>query len=391
MNPQIISNNNLPIMLVGTRDQGQATGISQMFELIIDKFLRNDYPFYIIDLTLGTPTKNAGSLNLLRGIKLLGAISRCYITLPKAKTIYLTVGVSRLGFFRDALLLWPAFLLGKKTIIHVHSGGYGEFYSKQSALIKIIIRQTLSRVDHIIVLGDLLRAQFLFVKNIDRKIEVVKNALTLGLATNINVEKHLETNEPVKILFLSNMIESKGFLDVLEACKILKFDKKVNAHFDFCGGFRSSINDKNQSKVNSIDELRNLITRLDIEDCVNYHGIVSGIDKENLLNNNHILILPTYYSSEGQHACIIEGLAFGLPVIATRFRGIPEEIIDQYNGFFVEPKSPNEIANIIEWLSKHPDEYKELSKNAIKYYTENFTPEVHYQKIMPILLGIKYS
>jgi glycosyltransferase involved in cell wall biosynthesis len=379
--------NNLPIILIGTRDQGQASGISQMFELLIYKFTAEKYPFFVIDLTLGTPTKKAGSFSLLRGIRMLGAIVRYLLILTRAKTIYLTIGVSRLGFLRDAIILWPAILLRKKTIIHVHSGGYGDFYSSQSKIFKYMIKHTLEKLDHIIVLGNLLKDQFNFVKNSSTKIEVVKNALPTGLSPNVQNHKHLMEGEIIKVLYLSNMIESKGFLDVLEACRILRYEKHTPAIFDFCGGFRSHVSDTHKASIDSVQDFYSLVKKLGLEDIVNYHGIVSGIKKEKMLIESHILVLPTYYSPEGQPTCIIEALAYGNPVIATNFRGIHEEIIDYFNGYFVEPKSPGQIVSIISMIIENPDKYKRLSANALVYYSQNFTPTAHYKQILPILLG----
>lgn len=379
---------NIPIILIGTRDQGQATGISQMFELVVKKFQKEKIPCFVVDLTLGSPSKKAGSLNIIRGVRLSGAILRYLSKLPFAKSVYLTVGVSRLGFFRDALILWPAILLKKKTVIHVHSGGYGEFYDSQSRWFKLIIRTTLSKVDRIIVLGELLREQFDFINDVSGKIKIVKNALPSGLVTDSSYEKQLDAKF-VRLIFLSNMIESKGYLDILVACKILREEKKIPASVDFCGGFRSSVNDKQDTKIKSEDEFLKYVKQLKMEKFVKYHGIVSGIDKENLLKESDILILPTYYPSEGQPTCIIEALAYGIPVIATKYRGIPEEIIEDYNGYFVDPRSPRQIAEAVEKIFKNPEKYKELSKHAIGFYYENFTQDAHYMQIMPVLLGEK--
>jgi glycosyltransferase involved in cell wall biosynthesis len=381
----------LPFILIGTRDQGQATGISQMFELVVKKFDEDKLPAFVIDLTLGTPTKNAGSLNIIRSIKLIGAIIRYLSKLPFSKSVYLTVGVSRLGFLRDAIILWFAFLFNKRTIIHVHSGGYGDFFNSQPAFIKFIIRKTLANIDHIIVLGEMLREQFQFLENVEQKIEIVNNALPSDLTPGSQTANEVQAGKPIRILYLSNLIESKGFLDVLKSCQILVYKKKIPVFFDFCGGFRSSVNDQQKSRIDTLNGFLDYVKKLGIEKFIKYHGIVSGKNKEIVLKEAHILVLPTYYSPEGQPTCIIEALAFGLPVIATNFRGIPEQIIDDFNGYFVDPRSPEQIADIIERIYRQPEKYRKLSENALRYYLEHFTPESHYRQIMPVLLGTKVT
>jgi glycosyltransferase involved in cell wall biosynthesis len=52
---------------------------------------------------------------------------------------------------------------------------------------------------------------------------------------------------------------------------------------------------------------------------------------------------PTYYQAEGQPANLIEALAFGLPIVATRWRAIPDMLPPDYSGL-VDPRSPGQIA-----------------------------------------------
>ena len=243
---------NIPIILIGTRHQGQATGISQMFELVVKKFQEEKIPCFVVDLTLGSPSKKAGSLKLfVVGLNLRGHSKSS--KLPIAKSVYLTVGVSRLGFIRDAFILWPAILLKRKPSFMFIVADMENSTRANPGGLMYIIRTTLSKVDRIIVLGELLREQFNFINNANGKIIVVNNALPSGLVTNSNYEKHLDT-KLIRLLFLSNMIESKGYLDILGACKILRDEKKLPARADFCGGFRSSVNDKQKTKIKTEDD-----------------------------------------------------------------------------------------------------------------------------------------
>ena len=59
---------------------------------------------------------------------------------------------------------------------------------------------------------------------------------------------------------------------------------------------------------------------------------IAGDEKEKLYSEADIFLLPTYYLGEGQPISIIEALSYGLPVISTNFRGIPEQIKNNENG-----------------------------------------------------------
>ena len=65
---------------------------------------------------------------------------------------------------------------------------------------------------------------------------------------------------------------------------------------------------------------------------------------------------PTYYENENQPVNLIEAMAFGLPILTTRWRSIPELFPVNYPGL-VEIRSPNQIAKaLIELLSAETGE-----------------------------------
>lgn len=70
---------------------------------------------------------------------------------------------------------------------------------------------------------------------------------------------------------------------------------------------------------------------------VMYVGFATGPEKHRLLAESDCLCFPTYYRNEAQPLNIIEAMAFGMPVVTTRWRGIPELLPDDYE-FIVEPR-----------------------------------------------------
>ena len=78
-------------------------------------------------------------------------------------------------------------------------------------------------------------------------------------------------------------------------------------------------------------------------------GIVSGACKESALAEADCLVLPSY--AEGLPMAILEGMAYGLPIIATRVGAIPEVITDGVEGFLVEPGDIESLADRLLRLS----------------------------------------
>ena len=93
-------------------------------------------------------------------------------------------------------------------------------------------------------------------------------------------------------------------------------------------------------------EFERRIREPDLQDAgrpiVDYRGFVSGLDKRNLFAHGDCLCFPTCMA-ESFGLVLVEGMAFGLSLITTRWRNIPEMLPPNPSGI-VAPKSPEQIA-----------------------------------------------
>src|SRR5947209_6574248 len=83
-----------------------------------------------------------------------------------------------------------------------------------------------------------------------------------------------------------------------------------------------------------------------VKDLVEYLGFVSGDQKHRLLLEADIFCFPTYYENENQPVNLIEAMAFGLPILTTRWRSLPELFPQDYPGL-VDVCSPDQVANVM--------------------------------------------
>ena len=293
---------------------------------------------------------------------------------------------SKFGFLRDLFIIWPAALLGKKIFIRVHSGGYGIFYENQSTVMKLLIRLTLERTYKIIVLGENLRQQFDFDEKLIKKTTVVPNGIDVPGKPEKILPKTYKETEIFRILYLSNLIESKGYLDVLKACHLMRKHGEDDFFCDFCGDFITIADERDsQSPIEREARFSKLIKEWDLSDQVAYHGSVVGKKKVDFFDKAHVFILPTNYLWEGQPLSIIEALSFGVPVIATPYRAILDQVIDGFNGLLVNYRRPEEIRAAITRMKSGGEFYKNLSRNALKHYSEEFTQEKHLDLLIPMI------
>lgn len=83
-----------------------------------------------------------------------------------------------------------------------------------------------------------------------------------------------------------------------------------------------------------------------------------------------LFILPSNY--EGLPMTIIEAMAFGKPVVASKVGGISEIIIDDVNGYTVE-NSAQAFCEKISYILENDEIYARFSKNALQCYREKLT------------------
>lgn len=115
----------------------------------------------------------------------------------------------------------------------------------------------------------------------------------------------------VRIVFLSRFVKSKGLTDLLEALsKVMAEEGNLQIQIDFIGNLDFSdkhIVNKVQVFTESIQtQFFNRIT-------AKIHGSVSEVDKEKILYNSDLLVLPTYH--EGFCIPILEALSSGCLVV----------------------------------------------------------------------------
>jgi len=96
-------------------------------------------------------------------------------------------------------------------------------------------------------------------------------------------------------------------------------------------------------------------------------------------------------TSEGIPVSMMEAMSFGIPCIGTKVGGVPEIIIDQYNGYLLKNNpEPEEIADRInDWLVLPGEQKIAMKKNAYSFWKENYNGEKNYHDFIDQMLRFK--
>ena len=112
-----------------------------------------------------------------------------------------------------------------------------------------------------------------------------------------------------------------------------------------------------------------------------YHGFADEAKKLELFCHADAFSLPSYYSFEAHPVCLVEAMAHGLPIIATRWRILPELFPENYEGL-VDIQSPEQIAERIKQFLGCAD-----STGLRDQYLRHFTRKAFGERVRSALLS----
>lgn len=292
----------------------------------------------------------------------------------KPELIYIPVASNFLPYLRDGLfILISSFTSKAKIVIHLHEGNYFRevFYKDSGSLNKKFIEFSLSKVDTAIVYSENLKSTF---KGLVKNIVSFPNGLKNETSVNFNKTKNIE-NENLQISFMGNFFESKGILDVLNSASILA-NKKVKVIFNLAGTWIKG-EEQTRAKADKI------IRENNIESIIKFHGVITGKEKDNFMNETDIFLFPTWYPYEGCPMVILDAMSFGIPVISTKDTGaIPEMVIDGETGILIDKKNPGQIADAIVKLIENKDIRTRMGENGRARFEKHFTEEINTENVI---------
>ena len=201
-----------------------------------------------------------------------------------------------------------------------------------------------------------------------------------GIPEITNDEQSIERcNKETQLLFLSNLIPSKGVYVLLDACKILK-DRDYKFMCNFIGG---------ESKHITKEIFEKAINERGLNEYIKYNGAKYGNEKIAYFTQTNIFVQPTF--DDCFPLTLLEAMQHKLPIITTNIGAISDIVKNGENGYIVSPKDSLSLANAIEKLITNKDLQIEMGEYSYKLYKENFTLKKFNNNIATILKDICHS
>jgi glycosyltransferase involved in cell wall biosynthesis len=360
-------------------------GQSYMVQLLLEG-LRSDPEFevYHVNAQLSSDTAEIGRMRPGKVGALLGYCLQaiwCRVRHGVKNLYYVPANADRAPLYRDWMVMLICRPFFRRLIFHWHAAGLGQWLETgarpwERALSRIL----LGGADLSIALSEFNRADAAQLK--PRRIEVIPNGLPdpcPTFKTRVFPERLRRLSDPkvFQVLYIGLCLREKGLFDAIDGVRIANERYAPNTGVRFkllvAGSFWIA------GERAEFDQLCKKLRFSDGSPQVEYLGFVSGEAKNSLFENCNCLCFPTYYRAESFGLVAVEAMAYGLPVITTRWRMIPEVLPPDYPGL-VEARSPEQIAaklvDAVKW-----DFFAQLRE----HYLRHFAVETFWQKMKAAL------
>jgi glycosyltransferase involved in cell wall biosynthesis len=346
---------------------------------------------YHVNARLSKRLEDIGDLRIGKFMLLLGYCFQaiwCRFRYDVTTLYYIPAPGKPSALYRDWLVMLMCRPFFKKIILHWHAAGLAHWLETSVQMrTRSWTYHFLRQVDLSIVLSQYNRADA--EKIFSRQIRVVSNGipdpcpdfnrevlarrkarfaarrkLLAGETLSEDDMQHTGGSPNlVRVLYLAHCTREKGLFDTLSGIalarqKLAERNSPITLRLQIAGTFVSA-----EEKA----EFERLIVQPEMKELVEYFGFVSGEQKNRLLREADLFCFPTYYENENQPVNLIEAMAFGLPILTTRWRSVPELFPANYSGL-VDIRSPEQIANVMPGLmaGEAGDGFREI-------FLKNFT------------------
>jgi glycosyltransferase involved in cell wall biosynthesis len=189
--------------------------------------------------------------------------------------------------------------------------------------------------------------------------------IPMGVDVNMATLPHRFDPQRFRVACPANLTAVKGHRYLLEAARLVH-ESGVNMTLHLYGSGELDA------------ELRELAQNLGISHIVEFAG---QVDHKELLARFadrafDCVVLPSVDLGSGLHegipVTLMEAMAAGVPIVATRTGGIPELLIGVYEAMLAEPANADQLAERLRWLATNPAMCSSLSRVGLEIVQERF-------------------
>lgn len=321
-----------PVVLLLGPGREALSGVTTHINLLLGSKLREE--FNLAHFRVGSEgrseTKAGRLLRLVASPFLLGAA----IIRRGVAIVHLNTSLNARAYWRDLAYLVVAKLCGARVVYQVHGGALPQRFFGARRSLAALLRATLKLPDIVVVLAQReLEAYRAFAP--ERQVVILPNGIDCGPYFK-HARARTDPTAPLGLIYVGRLAWDKGLYEALRGLRLAR-SLGVGARLVIVGSGPEDA------------RLQQYVRELDLVDDVRFAGPARGEHKIALLGKADVLLLPSY--GEGLPFALLEAMAAGVPVIATRVGAIPDVMTEGVHGLFVPPRNPDAIAGAIAELA----------------------------------------
>ena len=261
--------------------------------------------------------------------------------------VHLNSAIDHRAFWRDLVYLFVSKLFGRKVVLQLHGGSLAEFCGTPG--MRRIARTVYSIPDALVLLANSEKRDFGEL-GVTERLSIIPNGVDVKQYSGPGERTH--SGKVRRMAFMGRLIRPKGMFEAMEAVRILRAEE----------GFRDVelwIAGSGPAK----EEIESWNRAHGMDGCVKVVGPIFGRDKIEFLRQADVFVFPTYHP-EGLPYAILESLAAGTPVIASKVAGIPDVVVDRVHGILIDAKDPRQIIDAVHELSRSEADLRAMSRSC---------------------------
>lgn len=267
---------------------------------------------------------------------------------------------------RDFIFMKIACTFGFKVVVFIH--GFNLEYAK--SVNKKWICDNLNRASMVLVLASSFKA-ILHRWGVKTPITLTTTKVDDKLLEGFNIDSRM--NYIPNILCVTRIEKAKGIYESLDTFHILQ-QKYPNLTFSLVGDGEE------------LPAVKEYIKDKDIKG-VRITGRLDGDNLKNEFKNASFFFFMSY--GEGMPTCVLEAMAFGMPIFTRKVGGLVDFFEQDKMGFITDSLDPKDFANAFERFILTPQSYNEVSNYNFYYAKNNFMASSVALKLEEILKQVK--
>jgi len=279
---------------------------------------------------------------------------------------YLACSRSPEGFLRDALFISLCRLRGVPVINHVHGADLPALLQRR--WVGPVARHLLNAASCNVMLSYALAAEA--ERAGIRNGVVVRN---FAPPDYFEIERSPRPNgAPLRILFLSNVMQAKGVFDLIEACRMLRRNEEA-FELNIVGHVLEGTQALQQQTRHALGQL------LREHRFVRWSGPLVGEKKRQAYAEADVFCLPSH--AEAAPMSLLEAMATGIACVVTDVGGVPERVAAGESALVVPPHQPATLAEKLRELADCPELRRRLGERAREHARKHFALERFHREL----------